>query len=144
MILVFHRKKEVDIIKKIVETVREKVTLSMHTVYTKEDRRPTMHPEEDQPVLYRPIMNREEDQPALHWLTMHQEEDHWRPMHLEGDKPAKWVYGVNCASVVGISRSTTLFSSLLSHSAYYVRFLFFKLCVCYLMPLWFLAGTLWS
>lgn len=59
---------------------------------------------------------------------MHPEEDHGRPMHPEGDKPAVWVYGVNCASVVGISKSTTLFSSLLSHSAYYVRFLFLN-CV---------------
>ena len=71
-----------------------------------------------------------EDQPAPHRPTMHPEED----------QLALKVYGVNCASVVGISRSTTLFSSLLPHSAYYVRFLFLN-CVCYLMPLWFLAGA---
>ena len=93
---------------KILETVKERVKGQPAL------RRPPIHPKEPQPVLLRPIVYREED--------------HGRRMHLDKDQPAVRVYGVNCASVVGLSRSTTLYSSLLSHSAYYVWFLFLN-CV---------------
>ena len=138
MILVFQRERERDIMK-IPEILNGKVIHLEHQpalhrpiMHPKEDqpalRRPIMHPEEDWPALCRPTTHPEEDQPALHRPTMHPEEDHRRPMHLEEDEPAVQVYCVNCASVVGISRSTTLFSSLLSHFAYYVWFLFLN-CV---------------
>ena len=81
------------------------------------------HLEEDQPAHHRPIMHNEEDQPAHRRPTMHPEEDHGCPMHPEVGEPGVQVYDENCRSVVEIYRSTTLFSSLLSHSAYYVRFL---------------------
>ncbi|KAK7844247.1 protease do-like 1, partial [Quercus suber] len=109
---------------KILEILNGKV---IHLEHQPALHRPIMHPE-DQPALCRPTMHPEEDQPALHRPTMHPEEDHGCSMHLEGDKPTVWVYCVNCASVVGISKSTILFSSLLLHSAYYVWFLFLN-CV---------------
>ena len=82
---------------------------------------------ENQHAHCKPIMHLE-DQPAHCSPIMHPEEDHRHPMHWEEFEPGVQVYRMNCASVVGISRSTTLFSSLLSHSAYYVWFLFLN-CV---------------
>ena len=122
--VVSKRKRERDMMK-IPEILNGKVIHLEHQpalhrpiMHPKDDqpalRRPIMHPEEDWPALCRPIMQPEEDQLALHRPTMHPEEDHKHPMHPEEDEPAIRVYRMNCASVVGISRSTSLFSSLLS------------------------------
>ena len=127
--VVSKRKRERDIMK-IPEILNGKVIHLEHQpalhrpiMHPKDDqpalRRPIMHPEEDWPALCRPIMQPEEDQLALHRPTMHPEEDHRHPMHPEEDEPAIRVYRMNCASVVGISRSTSLFSSLLSRDGHF-------------------------
>ena len=123
MILVFQREREEGgIVVKILEI------LNGNVIHLEHQCRRIMHLEEDQPAVHRPRPFKHSGRPIKRSRTMHQEEDHERPMHPEEGEPGVRVYGENCASVVGIYRSTTLFSSLLSHSAYYVRFLFLN-CV---------------
>ena len=138
MILVFQREREGDIVVKILEILNGKVIHLEHqpalhrtVMLLDEDIMLSMLldddimlSDEDQPARRRHTMHPKEDQPALCRPIMHPEEDHGHPMHPEKGEPGVRVYGENCASVVGIYGSTTLFSSLLSHSAYYVRFLF--------------------